>query len=84
MLSTLYFWSRINNQGKSVYDTHPGQKMTIIAVQIACLCLIFVYLCFLYNSFDDVQINGIFIGGIIQFLIICSTLPKKENIEIQQ
>lgn len=84
MLSTLYFWNRINQNGKSIYDAHPGQKITMIIFQIACISLIFVYLCFLYNSFDDVQIYGVFVGAILQFTIICSTLPKKENIEIEQ
>lgn len=84
LLSTLYFWNRINQNGKSIYDAHPNQKITMIIFQIACISVVFIYLCFLFNSFDTVQIYGIFIGAILQFLIICSTLPKKENIEIEQ
>lgn len=79
-LSTLYFWNRINKKGKSIYDAHSFQKLTIILFQIVCVCLVLVYLYYLYTSFDDVQINGLFIGAILQFIIICSTLPKKENI----
>lgn len=78
-LATLYFWNRINNQGKSIYNAHSMQQCFLIFIQIVCITLVFAYLYFLYNSFDGIQMYGLFIGAILQLLIIWSTLPKKEN-----
>jgi hypothetical protein len=81
-LATLYFWNRINKKGKSVYDAHSFQQCFVIIVQILSVTLVFTYIFFLYKTFDNVQMYGIVIGGLIQLMIVCSTLPKKEIYEI--
>ena len=53
------------------------QQCFIICAEMLCVTLILIYLFYLYYSFDGVQMYGILIGGMIQLMIICSTLPKK-------
>lgn len=77
-LATLYFWQRANTKGKSIYQAHSMQQCFIICAEMLCVTLILIYLFYLYYSFDGVQMYGILIGGMIQLMIICSTLPKKE------
>lgn len=79
-LATLYFWKRANAKGKSIYESHSIQQCLLIVFQIICITCILIYLYFLYNSFDATQMYGILIGGLIQLMIICSTLPKKDAI----
>lgn len=76
-LATLYFWNRINKSGKSIYEAHSMQQCFLIFAQIVCITLILAYLYFLYNSFDGAQIYGVFIGALLQLMVILSTLPKK-------
>ena len=77
-LATLYFWNRINKKGKSLYEAHSFQQCLLVLVQVSCVTLVFVYIFFLYQTFEDVQIYGLFIGGLIQLMIVCSTLPKND------
>lgn len=78
-LATLYFWSRINRSGKSIYELHSIKQCILIILQIVCIIFVMTYLYYLLNTFDGVQFIGILIGGIVQLMIICSTLPKKQN-----
>lgn len=78
-LATLYFWNRANMSGKSIYDAHSLKQYILISSQLLFVGVVLCYLYFLYKSFDSVQIYGLLIGGIVQFMIICSTLPKHNN-----
>jgi hypothetical protein len=78
-LATLFYWNRINKKGKSIYEAHSMQQCFLIFIQITCLTLVLTYLYFLYNSFDGVQIYGVLIGAMLQFMVVLSTLPTNEN-----
>lgn len=78
-LTTLYFWNRINTKGKSIYNAHSCQQCFLILIQVVCVSLVFIYIYFLYHTFDNVQMYGIFIGGLLQLMIYSSTLPKNSN-----
>jgi hypothetical protein len=78
-LATLFYWNRINRNGKSIYEAHSMQQCFLIFLQITCLTLVLTYLYFLYISFDGVQLYGLLIGAFLQLMIIYTTLPKNEN-----
>lgn len=78
-LTTLYFWHRINKNGKSIYNAQTLKQCILIVLQVVCVSLVFIYMYFLYTTFESVQIYGIFIGGLIQLMIYCSTLPTTEG-----
>lgn len=78
-LTTLYFWNRINTKGKSIYNAHSCQQCLLILIQVICVSLVFIYLYFLYQTFEKVQVYGIFIGGLLQLMIYCSTLSKNDD-----
>jgi hypothetical protein len=78
-LATLYFWNKINKTGKSIYEAHSIQQCFLIFIQLLCITLVLTYLYFLYNSFDSVQLYGLLIGAILQFMIIWSTLLAPPN-----
>lgn len=75
-LSTLYFWNEINKNGKSIYEAHSFKQYFIIFIQILCLTLVLTYMYFLYNTFDGIQLYGLFIGALLQFMIILSIVPR--------
>lgn len=79
-LATLYFWNRANMNGKSIYEAHSIKQYILIVIQVLFVVIALSYLYFLYQSFDGVQLYGLFIGGFVQFMIICSTLQKQENV----
>lgn len=76
-LATLFYWNRINKNGKSIYDLTSIKQYSLIALQITCIILVMTYVYCLINTFDNVQLVGLFIGAIVQLMIICSTLPNK-------
>lgn len=78
-LATLFYWNRVNRNGKSIYELHSVKQCGLIMLQIFCIILVMTYLYHLIYAFDSVQLIGLFIGAIVQLMIICSTLPKKEN-----
>lgn len=78
-LATLYYWNRANMNGKSIYEADSIKQYVLIAFQVLFLCFVLSYLYHVYISFDGVQLYGLLIGGFIQFMIICSTLPKHDN-----
>lgn len=78
-LATLYFWSRINKNGKSIYDVNSFKKFVFIIIQLSCITLILFYLYELYHSLDSIQMLGLLIGALLQLLIILTSLPNKEN-----
>lgn len=77
--ANLYFWNRSNAKGKSIYEAHNFTQIILIVIQVTCVVLFLAYLYFQYSAFDSVQLYGCIIGALIQSMIICSTLPNKEN-----
>lgn len=75
-LATLYFWNKINKNGKSIYEAHSFKQYFLIFIQILCLTLVLTYMYYLYNSFDGVQLYGLIIGAFLQLMIILSTVPR--------
>jgi hypothetical protein len=75
-LATLYYWNKINKNGKSIYEAHSFKQCFLIFVQILCLTLILTYMYFLYNTFDGVQLYGLIIGAILQCMVILSSIKR--------
>lgn len=65
--------------GKSIYEAKEITQIILILFQVACVILFLTYLYHQYSKFEGVQLYGCVIGGIIQLMIICSTLPNKQT-----
>lgn len=78
-LASLYYWNRINVQGKSIYEAHSIKHCMLIFLQILCVVLVLVYLYVLYMSFESVQLYGLLIGAFLQLLVVLTTLPANNE-----
>jgi hypothetical protein len=76
-LANLYFWNNANTKGKSIYEATALIQIILILVQIICIVVFLMYLYMQYSLFDGIQLYGVFIGGVIQLMIIFTTLIKK-------
>ena len=78
-VATLYFWQNFNSKQKQLYEASSLQHVILIALHIATIILVLIYMYYLYKSFDFIQIVGFFIGAGIQFMIIKTTMTKNNE-----
>jgi len=73
-LANLYFWNKANTKGKSIYEANAITQIILILIQIVCVVVFLTYLYMQYSQFDGIQLYGCLIGGVIQLMIIFTTL----------